>query len=59
MLELMKSRVEHSLQRSMRTSPMKWAGIAAGAGLAIGLIGRIARARKAQRPMLVVIEQAC
>lgn len=65
-LALMKSRVQHSLQergtmvrQSMRTSPAKWAGLAAGAGLAMGLLGRLAAARRKHRPMLVVIEQAC
>ena len=47
---------------SMRTSPMKWAGIAAASGFGIGLIGRIARWRTRQRritPDLVIIESRC
>jgi hypothetical protein len=47
------------MQSSMRTNPMKWAGIAAASGFGLGLISRIAHARKKQRPMLIVIEQAC
>ncbi len=50
------------MQSSMRTSPMKWAGIAAGSGFAIGLIGRIAQARAKKRhamPTLVIVESAC
>ncbi|HEX7708949.1 MAG TPA: hypothetical protein VF701_21005 [Thermoanaerobaculia bacterium] len=49
------------LQNSMRTSPAKWAGVAAGAGLALGLIGRFADARRRYRPVaeLVIIEAHC
>lgn len=50
------------VQDSMRTSPMKWAGIAAGAGFGLGLIGRIAQARGRSRrgmPDLVIIESGC
>lgn len=49
------------VQGSMRTSPMKWAGVAAGSGLAIGLLGRILQARRNRfsgRP-LIVIESTC
>jgi len=48
-----------NVQESMRTNPMKWAGIAAGTGLALGLIGRFAGARSkrhARMPDLVIIE---
>lgn len=51
-----------TVETSMRTSPMKWAGVAAGTGLALGLAGRIARARsKRQRalPELVIIDASC
>jgi hypothetical protein len=50
------------VQTSMRTSPMLWAGIAAGSGFAIGLVGRFVQWRNRQRrqvPHLVVIEASC
>lgn len=50
------------MQDSMRTSPMKWAGIAAGSGFAIGMLGRIAHWRNKHRrhmPDLVIIESTC
>jgi hypothetical protein len=50
------------MQSSMQTSPMKWAGIAAGSGFAIGMIGRLIHWRnKHQRnmPQLVIIESTC
>lgn len=50
------------MQSSMRTSPTKWAGIAAGSGLAIGLLGRILAARSRERsrmPQLIIIETSC
>jgi ElaB/YqjD/DUF883 family membrane-anchored ribosome-binding protein len=49
-------------QDSMRTNPMKWAGIAAGSGFAIGMLGRIVHWRnKHQRhmPDLVIIQSSC
>jgi ElaB/YqjD/DUF883 family membrane-anchored ribosome-binding protein len=50
-------------QDSMRTSPMKWAGIAAGSGFAIGMLGRIVQWRNKQHhrhmPDLVIIESSC
>ena len=47
-------------QLSMQTNPMKWAGIAAGTGLILGLAGRLVQ-RRSQRsiPDLVIIETAC
>lgn len=50
------------MQTSMQSSPMKWAGIAAGSGLAIGLLGRLVQARNKRArnlPQLVIIESAC
>ena len=47
-------------QESMRINPMKWAGIAAASGLAIGLVGRIVQWRRSRAvPNLVVIESSC
>lgn len=50
------------VQDSMRTSPAKWAGIAAATGFALGLAGRIADARKKRKhamPALVIVETSC
>ena len=50
------------MQSSMRTNPMKWAGVATAAGFGLGMIGRIAHWRSRQRgslPSLVVIETNC
>jgi ElaB/YqjD/DUF883 family membrane-anchored ribosome-binding protein len=47
---------------SMKTSPMKWAGIAAGAGFGLGLIGRFSHWRNKQHrmtPDIVIIESGC
>jgi ElaB/YqjD/DUF883 family membrane-anchored ribosome-binding protein len=54
----------NDMQADMRVNPMKWAGIAAGSGFAIGLIGRIIHWRNKHRhthsmPQLVIIESAC
>jgi ElaB/YqjD/DUF883 family membrane-anchored ribosome-binding protein len=48
------------VRQDMRSNPNKWAGIAAGAGLGIGLIGRYLSHRSKRRhvPHLVIIE-AC
>lgn len=50
------------VQSSMRTSPMLWAGIAAGTGFALGLVGRIAQVRNKRKnaiPTLVIVEAGC
>ncbi|MEA2325877.1 MAG: hypothetical protein QOE68_836, partial [Thermoanaerobaculia bacterium] len=46
---------------SLHGNPTKWAGIAAGAGLGIGLIGRFLhhRAHHRHMPAVVIIEAAC
>ncbi len=51
-----------SMQSSMRTNPMKWAGIAAATGFGLGMIGRLSQTRAKQRmrmPDLVIIESTC
>jgi ElaB/YqjD/DUF883 family membrane-anchored ribosome-binding protein len=52
------------MQTSMASEPMKWAGIAAGSGFAIGMLGRFIHWRNKHRhhhysPQLVIIESAC
>lgn len=50
------------MQTSMKTSPMLWAGIAAGSGFALGLIGRFAHWRNYHRrmtPDLIIIDASC
>lgn len=48
------------LQMQVRSNPTKWAGIAAGAGFGLGLIGRIMRHRASHGsiPRLVIIESS-
>jgi hypothetical protein len=46
------------LKEQLRSSPKKWAGIAAGAGIALGLTGRYLRHR-AHRRLVVVETTAC
>lgn len=50
------------MQSSMRNSPAKWAGIAAGSGFVLGMLGRLISSRNEHRrhmPQLVVIETSC
>lgn len=50
------------MQSSMRTNPAKWAGIAAGSGFVLGMLGRLIHARNEHHqhmPQLVVIETRC
>ncbi|HEX8620269.1 MAG TPA: hypothetical protein VF911_22000 [Thermoanaerobaculia bacterium] len=55
----------NDMQSDMKVNPMKWAGIAAGSGFAIGLIGRFIHWRNkhshthSRMPQLVIIESAC
>jgi ElaB/YqjD/DUF883 family membrane-anchored ribosome-binding protein len=50
-------------QTSMKTSPMLWAGVAAGSGFALGLVGRFIHWRNYHRrpatPDLVIIDATC
>ena len=44
----------------LRVNPAKWTGIAAGAGLGVGLLGRFLLHRGHHRaPSIVIIEAAC
>jgi ElaB/YqjD/DUF883 family membrane-anchored ribosome-binding protein len=49
------------VQDSMKNQPMMWAGIAAGSGFVLGMIGRIAhwRSKHQMTPTLVIIESGC
>ena len=50
------------VQDSMRGNPIKWAGLAAATGFALGLAGRIAERRNKRKhamPALVIIETSC
>lgn len=52
------------VQQSMRDKPMMWAGVSAGTGMALGLIGRFVQWRSHRRhhhamPDLVIIDAAC
>ena len=52
---------QSQVQSSMASNPMKWAGIAAGSGFAIGMLGRFVHWRNKRRPALdiVVIDAMC
>lgn len=46
------------LQGQLRANPTKWAGIAAGAGFGLGMIGRIMRHRmNAPLPHIIIVER--
>lgn len=49
------------MNSSMRTNPAKWAGIAAGSGFVLGLLGRWMQHRHKHHPIteLVIIDAAC
>lgn len=50
------------VQDSMRTSPAKWAGLAAATGFALGLAGRLVERRNKRKlamPALVIVETSC
>lgn len=57
----------NDVQRDMAANPMKWAGISAGTGLVLGLVGRLMHHRKYHRqtlerrrmPQLVIIDASC
>lgn len=50
-------------QQDVRSNPMKWAGISAGAGIGIGLISRWmhhrSKVRARRTPQVLIIEAAC
>ena len=61
-LQRQMSMTQSSLQTSMKNSPMKWAGIAAGSGFALGMIGRYLHWKNNHRrstPDLVIIDATC
>ncbi len=49
----------NTLQSQVKANPKRWAGIAVGAGLGLGIIGRIMRHRARSLPHLIVIERVC
>lgn len=58
------TRTSDSVQQSMRSKPMMWAGVAGGTGMVLGLIGRLIQWRAHRRmhrrmPDLVIIDAAC
>lgn len=61
------SRATHSMRvsvdDSMKSKPMLWAGIAAGSGFAIGMAGRFVQwrhhRRQAGAPSLVILDATC
>ena len=52
-----------NMRASMQNSPGKWAGIAAGSGFALGMLGRFIHWRNKHQhhyaPQLVIIESSC
>ena len=47
------------VRQQLRSKPAVWAGIAAGVGLTVGIIGRIARRRRLRSMPIMVILEAC
>ena len=44
------------VQEQLRTKPILWAGVAAGAGFAIGMAGSLIRRRRRPLPTLLILE---
>ena len=49
----------NDMQHSMRENPIKWAGIAAGSGMALGLLGRFMQWRASRRTPDLIVIRAC
>ena len=51
-------RIKSDIQRELHRDPVKWAAIAAAAGLGLGFVGRYLRyrAKVRKRPQLYIIE---
>jgi uncharacterized protein involved in exopolysaccharide biosynthesis len=56
------SQVRAKADQSLRSKPALWAGIAAGAGFAAGVGGRLLRRklrRRAMAPAILIVEESC